>query len=128
MVIGPFYLTSLFSPSPLLSKLKHIHIDSNKSLDGFGMLKDMLVKIHHNTFLSFMVNVMEHRHIQITSYAEGTDIFYEQPFSIFMSKGRNKILYFVTTSYQTIRRFIHSSHELDTSISICLLWWMFCFM
>ena len=88
----------------------------------------MLVKIHHNTFLSFMVNVMEHRHIQITSYAEGTDIFYEQPFSIFMSKGRNKILYFVTTSYQTIRRFIHSSHELDTSISICLLWWMFCFM
>ena len=75
-----------------------------------------------------MVNVMEHRHIQITSYAEGTEIFYEQPFSIFMSKGRNKILYFVTTSYQTIRRFIHSSHELDTSIYICLLWWMFCFM
>ena len=75
-----------------------------------------------------MVNVIEHRHIQITSYAEGTEIFYEQPFSIFMSKGRNKILYFVTTSYQTIRRFIHSSHELDTSISICLLWWMFCFM
>ena len=64
-----------------------------------------------------MVNVIEHRHIQITSYAEGTEIFYEQPFSIFMSKGRNKILYFVTTSYQTIRRFIHSSHELDTSIS-----------
>ena len=92
------------------------------------MLKDMLVKVYHNTFLSFMVNVMEHRHIQITSYAEGTEIFYEQPFSIFMSKGRNKILYFVTTLYQTLRRFIHSSHELDTSISICLLWWMFCFM
>ena len=100
----------------------------NKSLDGFGMLKDTLVKVHHNTFLSFMVNVIEHQHIQITIYAEGTEIFYEQPFSIFMSKGRNKILYFVTTSYQTLRRFIHSSHELDTSISICLLWWMFCFM
>ena len=43
-------------------------------------------------------------------------------FPFFMSKDRSQIFYVVNASYQThtTNHFIHSSHELDTYISMCM--------